>query len=292
MNKRKYITFTYVYGEKFWMLMCQILLKSLLCPDFVSFIRQGRCEIYIFTSDADIPETARPLIEQYNKIFNFKVLSAKNQTEALLLAIKHCSENNTSLIMLPPDTYFASGSITRLVDLNDLTQAEHCYAAPHIRVDSEKFINGLSYFNGVLDSASLVELGLKTLHSSWDKCILDETSTPEKSYLTGAMLLNVGKKYYIQHRLPTYWLVNFRKSDFDHFFRGDFYHWDCYWPNKIMAENRHKAVGSSSVFCAVELTSEDTHEPLAFSDQEERYDDYVHRSHSTDISGMFIYELK
>lgn len=265
---RKYVAYSYVYGEKYWVLFCTKLLRSILTESFLDFARNGRMTFLCFSSDDGVPDVVSPLLKQVASLIDIRFIKVSDQRESFLQAIRYCLDNGCAMIMLPPDTFIGGESLFNVMELNDVVGGDLCYAAPHIRVNLDGFSSAIGAVQGVIGNKLLARLALDNLHQSWAGGVNSIEVKPKNSFYSGVQLIKVGSNVYIQHRLPTYWLVNFVESDYDYFSHADLRHWDWLWPNKTFQEGRHRVIGTSSKFFAVELTESEDSVPRAQTSEE------------------------
>jgi hypothetical protein len=182
---------------------------------------------------------------------------------ALITEIEECLKTNSRMVMAPPDVFFGDGSIANLLALASVRPDAMCFSATHVRVDHEKFIEALPL--GTIDNPKLVSLALNTMHRSWSQS--DVALDKRNTYYSGTSIqaLPTLGYYAVTHVLPTCHLAQFTQDDLDAFRKYRSGAWDHQWPALLIAKNRHRVIGSSDIFFAVELTKANENIPKLHS---------------------------
>lgn len=254
----KFRFFCFVYGDWHVSLLERILVRSLsqsrnrkaIPPESVISLYSDQQSMAAASTALDalaIVEEHIVAIDSDSELLQQRLFSQEIQT---------CFEQGATLIVLCPDNFWGDGSLANLLLIAG--EQDACIAAPHVRVDQDKFLGAMG--EGELDNPSLVALAMRTLHPSWIEA--DASQDESNSYFTGISMRAIGNGLYaVSHRLPTVWLARFTKEDVEFFHRnlGIRGLWDHHWPAQLVASKRQRVIGSSDAVFIAELTPSTTH---------------------------------
>ena len=191
---------------------------------------------------------------------------------ALPIAIEKCLAVKEPMLLATADYVFADGSIDSLKEFG--TYPGVCVSAAHVRVHP----NILTTLPDNCTSQQLVDLAWYDghLHSSWANSNCKKGRN--NSYAGGVSWRALGSLIFVQHRLPTAFMVNFITSDLDYFKREPFNSWDWNWPETWTERMRY--LGSSDAAFIVEITLPTLNNPaIRDTNQEEPDWFHIHKSH-------------
>ncbi len=279
-NKKKVVFFIMVWGEQISNLETN-LLRSLMQKDNIPKLLLNEYEInfhiHLIQNESYI---IKNIIQnqKLNSSINIKYFyydkSNLIKNNAILSSINYCLEHNSSLFMALPDFFFGNGSVYNVISIGNLTNK--CISAIHFRVNQNDI--KLSE-QSCISNSELVKLSLRFPHQNLSNSL--STSEKNSSFYTGVLINQItSNTYVVNHRLPTLFFVNFKKSDYKFFSISEFNSWDHSWPTKLFFENRLQHIGSSEIFFMAELT--DPHSHLCDINNESQkfnyqYDKYFHK---------------
>lgn len=196
----------------------------------------------------------------------------------MIQAAYACLEDQSKMLLAPPDTIFAEGSIENILMIG--AQPGVCVAVPHLRVLPEI----LDVIDKPTSSEELVTKSFGNLHNSW---VYSEFGHVDNlSLASGILWRDIGNGLYsVQHRLPTVYLASFIPQDFITFQRNhQFTVWDYKWPaERLIRQERQRTVGSSDLAFIAEVTEPEKNVPESIPEEvrlklapDHFYDDDVH----------------
>jgi hypothetical protein len=226
----------------------------------------------VFTQREDL-DAVKSIIEKFLQTsghkdqieFNVEILNdrsyfIRDPMESLIEAIEFCLNNEMQFIVALPDFFFGNHSIHNLVAA--CSDSSSCIAAPHVRVDSDLFVEKLSVKNLEYENKTLAGLAHVIAHQNFANA--NSQAEMGTQYYSGMSYKEIDPKtFLIKHRLPNVFLANFTRSDLEYFKKHSFNNWDHAWPSKLMREGRYSLLGSTEFFLMVELTgAEEKHLPM------------------------------
>lgn len=252
-----------VWGERHLDWFSRACVASLARPDNITAIHR-EVEVWDIVTRAEDAEAARNIARHLGvKTVLHVEPRLINHGEILQLeimqAMRRCLAGNQSLLMAPPDTIFADGTISSIFAIG---RPEYvCVLVPHARVLPSILLEP----DAAMSCGSLVEAAWRNLHRTWVEA--DATLEFTNTYAGGVSWRTVGEGLYaVQHRLPTVYLAKFSPSDLEWWEAWQAKDnrvgaWDHFWPSKLVAEERQRVVGSSDGGFLVEVTDEFTNIP-------------------------------
>ena len=249
--------FSVVYGERYCDLFKRVTLRSINQQPLNGAAVDDDGIWSIYTDAASAPRIVE-IMHHHKHVVHIvdtkKIAIYDIAQQALVMEIEECFKTNSQMIMAPPDVFFGDGSIANLLALASVRPKNMCFSAPHVRVDYDKFLAALPL--GTIDNPRLVQLALANLHRSWSQS--DVALDKRNTYYSGTSIqaLPTLGFYAVTHVLPTCHLAQFTQDDLDAFKKYRTGAWDHEWPALLVAKNRHRLIGSSDIFFAVELTKE------------------------------------
>jgi hypothetical protein len=176
---------------------------------------------------------------------------------ALTWQINECLKYKSKLLLAPPDTIFADGSLTGMIKAG--REKETCVVLPHPRVLPGIFTEDLSLS---VSQPEFVDLAWKHLHRSWADAEVDHKM--RNSFSGGVSWQRLSPTLIeVQHRLPTPYLLNFTIEDLQYFETcPGFGHFDHQWANDVLIpRGRQRFIGSSDGAFVVEVTDKEKNVP-------------------------------
>jgi len=282
--------FCLVYGERYLDMLERVAVRSLLQSDNRRALHhQANTQVALYTDVASADRAVALLSRLAHVELNImpRVDNAGEMLRRAMTAeIAACLMRDATMITLGPDWFWGDGSLHHLQTL--VRGADACIAAPHPRVDHDRFLAALP--DGDIDNRQLVGLALETLHCTWRDARVPADMA--NCWKTGIAIQSLGRGLYaVHHLLPSIWLAHFRPSDLDFFAHHDKCGvWDHYWPAKLVEEGRQIVVADSDIVFLVELTHPDENRPqLRSVDQRDpfryRGDLAHHRANRAIVSG-------
>jgi hypothetical protein len=267
--------FSVVYGERYCDSFKRVTLRSVSQQPLngAAIADDGIWSIY--TSAESAPRIIE-ILYHHKHVINIVDVRRRGSYDvmqrALVAEMEECFKTNSRMVMAPPDMFFGDGSIANLLALASARPDATCFSAPHVRVDHDKFMAALPL--GTIDNPKLVQLALANLHCSWAQS--DVTLDKRNNYYSGTSIqaLPTLGYYAVTHVLPTCHLAQFTRDDLDAFKRYRSGAWDHQWPALLIGKNRHRVIGSSDIFFAVELTKSDENIPKLHAASEHPIDAY------------------
>lgn len=262
----KFQILSILWGEPYASWFARGCVKSLSFPKNKKAI-DDNCSVWnIFCDDSQaegIKEVARINFPRLNiKVRSTDELRAfvDQHQAAMCLQIKECLEAKERLLLAPPDTIFADGTIPNLLKLG--REKNSCVAVAHPRVLPELLSD-----IGVLEIKDPAEMIYRIwneghLHQSWADA---EVGHPrQNSFIGGVRWEELSTDLFsITHHLPTVYLADFTDEDFVYFKTATgFGHWDHMWPSDILIkQGRQRYVGSSDAAFICEITHKEKNIP-------------------------------
>ena len=187
---------------------------------------------------------------EFNTIPDIPDIAYKLQ-RCLILEAERCAAEGEALLTAQPDLVFGDGSIFAMLRLAEEAPGT-CVAVPHPRVLDQEFV--LDMGADPLDNAQLVRLAMKHLHSSWAHSNLGGSKV--NCWQSGSAWRALGDGLIgVSMRIPTIFLARPLPADVEFLKRGPSTGaWDHAWPEKLVAEQRQRVIGSSDAAFVVELT--------------------------------------
>lgn len=252
--------FTLVGGEQYQNWMRNGLAKSLSWPRNRNAIRHAEWHLYVTEESREpVLEIARPLGLE----IHLETMRQEWAGAFLAQAINHClrdsAEHGDTMIVCPPDTIFSEGTLETFISL--AIEPKLIISFPPVRV----LPSFMDEFSGEpADSASLVSLAWKHLHSTWRDANIKLPRT--NSFAGGVSWRKISDKLItVTHLLPTPFYIDPHPSDAEWFrqfgYPGAF---DHIWPAKLVEEGRQRYIGSSDAAFAVEITEHDKNIPVLY----------------------------
>lgn len=196
---------------------------------------------------------------------------------ALRRTMRRCARRNASMLMAPPDSYFANGSINNLVQAQAGRNVS--VAAVHLRVVDEEFLRALDAFEGDIEAPMLDSLALETAHDNVANGFIERDRNCASETGVALQVLEPNMVL-VTHRIPTIHLIAVEQSDVEYFEGRPFQAWDHQMTALHIAHGRFKYIGSSDAFFMVELTDAESHlvpaETSAWSDTYKWEEDLHH----------------
>lgn len=172
----------------------------------------------------------------------------------LMNAMARCIEGKQALMIAPPDSIFADGTIDGLLAVGapDLI----CVAVPHVRVTT----NIEREADYAASPAALVGASWRHLHRTWVEA--EATRKMTNTYAGGVSWRRIREGLYaVQHRLPTVYYAKLDITDLQWWQAWQAKDnrvgaWDHFWPSKLVAEERQRVIGCSDAGFIAEVTPE------------------------------------
>lgn len=176
--------------------------------------------------------------------------------------IAYSLQNNSRMIMAPPDTLFGDGTIPNMLKVGK--DPGSCVAIAHPRVLPSILddVETIGATRGAITNPQLVTMAFKHAHDSFKYAQLGHEKN--NSYIGGISwdVLDVST-WSVSHKLPTAYLADFIPSDYDFYWsQVSFGGWDHRWPaENLIRQSRQRYVGSSDACFVVEITDHDKNVP-------------------------------
>lgn len=263
---------TMVWHSPYIDMAARILLPSILQPGNLPAIPNKLAHLFV-TDEASKNEIedrlVGPLQRALGKRYSHEYFLTSGRDmggEGMRDCIGKCVADGAQMMLLPPDMFFANGSLGNLVRY--VGERDFCVAGLHVRVDKEKFL--LAYERllapRTISAPELVDLSFACAHPCLSQAFCDPglkhdgSQQPDFSncYVGGIYLqrLAPGLTSCI-HRLPTTYLCTLVSHDADLFKKLNKCSWGRYdwrWPENLINEGRFKFLAASDLFFGVELT--------------------------------------
>lgn len=182
--------------------------------------------------------------------------------------IVFCLQNNSKLLLAPPDTIFGDGTVDNLLTLG--SEPETCVAVAHPRV-LPSILEPIEYdgsTDGAISNQKLVSLSMKHAHDSWKFAEIGHKHN--NSYMGGIAWKRLSESLIsVTHRLPTPYFMGFNRSDWDYWCGTvSFGALDHSWPgDRLIRQERLRVVGSSDACFIAEVTDHDKNVPPVLTDE-------------------------
>lgn len=181
--------------------------------------------------------------------------------KAFLQTVKICLDEGEQLLTLPPDTIMGDGTIANMRLAGQF--GDTCVAVPHLRVDAS-ILGSIS--DSALNNAELVTVAMKHQHKAFSESEIGREMSG--SFVGGITWQRLGSKLWsVQHALPTVYLANLKRSDYDFFqaphdgLAPTYGCFDHAWPSMLVQEQRQRTIGSSDACFIAELTRAELNVP-------------------------------
>lgn len=263
---RKIRLMTMVWGERHIDWFKRACVASLCWPSNFEALRGNVAAWDIYTQKKDfaaVRKIASALDCKINLI-DLGTIGAVSWTlqDCVVREFKFCLQHDQAMMIAPPDTIFADGTIGTLMQLGQRRGV--VIAVPHVRCTP----SFLEVVDGQLDNARMVNIAWNNLHQTWTHA---ELGHPENNSWWGGVSwerIKSSDLIMVQHRLPTAYYVNVLQSDLDWYLdQSQVGVYDHLWPAKLVDEERQRVVASSDAAFIVELTMpDDNHPPPTTSD--------------------------
>lgn len=170
--------------------------------------------------------------------------------KVLIEAMQRCLERKIGLLLAPPDTIFGECTIRTLCTLGQIPGL--CISVAHPRVTPS--ILDIPWRDDT--NAHLVAAAFRHPHRTWVEA--DARRLKTNTFAGGVSWKPIGNRMYaVTHMLPTVYYAQFHETDLAWWGAQTKVNvWDHAWPSKLVAEARHRLVGSSDAAMIVELTQE------------------------------------
>ncbi len=258
--------FTVAYGQQHLMWMRTALVRSLSWPQNKAALQHAKWTIFgDLENTQEVFEMATQVLPFHQIELRTKIMD-KGQVDLLacmMWMMRMCALDKAQMLMAPPDTIFADGTINTLLEYGE--QQDTCVAVPHPRV-LPSIIHDLTF--EPISNAKLVTLALdKHVHSTWSTA--NQDLAVNGTHVGGVSWQKVGDHVWaLQHRLPTVYLANFTEGDRKFFskpWKGippQFGMWDHEWPGVELlgpeppevSNQRMRMIGCSDAAFIMELT--------------------------------------
>ena len=220
-------------------------------------------EYLIWTKEADIPRIKR-VIGKHNRegisftinTFDKEEDNRKRNTKALHEIIDKGIEHDCQVFFLNPDYFYGNNSLRNLISYK--FKNKMCLASLHVRVNTDDFTTMINNTEGEVSNAKLVDISMGCLHKSWGESFTSRDIN--NSNISGSATQQIDHNLWaVTFRIPTVFLAKFEHCDKEALERFDM--WDHEWPATLIEQDRHKFIGSSDMFYAVELTKPENNIP-------------------------------
>jgi hypothetical protein len=269
--------FTPVWGMEYLEYMRRGLIKSLRQPLNAKAVKKTKWVIAYRqpVEKMKIDQMTQDICEDVHLV-NLDIFQGIKY--AMAMAHSHCVQ----LFLAMPDTVLSEGSIPNLRELGK--QHDVCVAVPHVRV----LPSFLDVRDLPLHPAEMVSHAWDNLHDSWTGSTGEEGMS--RSRVGGIYWKKITPQLItVQHRLPTVFLANIKKSDIDFFnTRHHFGIWDHDWVQELMTQERVRIVGSSDVAFMAEVTKEGSNVPPEMKVNPDEPDAFFCRFYHNIINRMFV----
>lgn len=246
-----------IWGETHKELFKKAALKSLSWPKNAKALQGAKWNIF---ADDEHHEELKALMPHGIQVDFRSTSSLRDYIDqvqsASIWQMNECLKHNEKLLLAPPDTIFADGSIENLLLLGE--DPDTCVVVPHPRV-LPKMLDDLE---APKSPAQLTSLSFKHLHKSWENAELNHPL--QNSYIGGVEWRKLTDSLYaVTHRLPTVYLAHFTEEDLQYFKSAiSFGNFDHRWPGDILIpRGRQRYCGSSESCFIVEVTEQGKNVP-------------------------------
>ncbi len=281
--------------ELFEKVCLRSLFQSHNLPEVLS---QGRkVEMFIMTPERDRDDALARLAKvSQDYPIDCSWFEGCRLVDGLIACMSKCIEDNSLLMLTPPDTFFADGSISNLLAYH-ADRKDMCVSGFHVRVNDKEFLQWLEWKRDLSDvwynlsSDKLVDAAFDFAHPSFKHALIDESINNARHGGVYVQKIRDGL-WSIVHRLPTVYLASVNDEDLKRFSeRRKFDEWDWSWPAKLMLKKRYKCCASSDLFFAVELTPVDKNVPLLVKN-DKLIDDFSLRDYHFDFQKFVVGTLR
>ena len=297
LKSDKIIFGTVVWGD-FIKLYTKFTLPSLLASHNIPLLISSGYKIKLLIStnrDINFEKNIRILISKHININKVEIEFHHNENmkssllNQYLNKIYEQSVNENAIIWSAhPDHCYSNGSVSNLISMIDSDDC--CIAAPHFRVDEDKFIKVFNLNNSeAYNNHEFINVSINCFHKSLLKSF--DNQKLNNSWLTGISIKKIHKnKMFVNHIVPTVFVAKINKSDLKFFKKRTYNSFDMSWPSKLLIEKRLRFVSSSDIFFAIELTENNLNEDYKFTYKFNPRNDLKRNMHSN-ILGSFTYVI-
>ncbi len=278
----------------------KVLLRSLFQPNNLpKILASGReIEMMLMTPERD-RDQAISLLEKaaQQHPIDCSWVNGVQLADGVVAAMCSCLVDNALLMLTPPDTFFADGSLSNLVTFHG-DRDGMCVSGFHVRVLEQEFLDWVNLVWSKcspdsldISSDNLVDIAFRYAHPSFKLANID--SPINNSRHGGIYIQKVSEGLWtITHRLPTVYLASVTVKDKDRFAeRRQFNEWDWAWPARLQLDKRYKCLTSSDLFFAVELTHADRNIPKD-SNNDQLVDEFTLRDYHYDNNRFMVGSLR
>ena len=300
-NNKKYkkiIFGTVIFGKKFENSFINYTLQSLIQnKNIPSLLKQGFKIKFIISLEYN-ENLEKKICDKINLVLlnkNYQIEFHHNENmkssllNQYLNKIYEQSVNENAIIWSAhPDHCYSNGSVSNLISMIDSDDC--CIAAPHFRVDEDKFIKVFNLNNSeAYNNHEFINVSINCFHKSLLKSF--DNQKLNNSWLTGISIKKIHKnKMFVNHIVPTVFVAKINKSDLKFFKKRTYNSFDMSWPSKLLIEKRLRFVSSSDIFFAIELTENNLNEDYKFTYKFNPRNDLKRNMHSN-ILGSFTYVI-
>lgn len=262
----KFQILTIFWGEPYFSWFLRGCLRSLSFPKNKQAIMENCSAWNVFCDDAQNEQVREVMRINFPKL-NIKVRSTDElrafvdqHQAAMCIQIDECLKAKERLLLAPPDTVFADGTIPNLLKLG--RERNSCVAVAHPRVLPD-ILGDISILE-IQDPAPLIYRIWNEgyLHQSWADAEIGHPR--QNSFIGGVRWEELEPNLFsITHHLPTVYLADFTDEDLMYFKTcTGFGHWDHMWPSDILIKQaRQRYVGSSDGAFICEITHKEKNIP-------------------------------
>lgn len=289
------------WGAKHLNLLENGLIKSFLWPKNFEVIRHASWTVLAHVSERQKVYDLVSKVVDVNRIdiieshMPVEQLTAKRGVEmntALIHVINDCLGDDAQMLMATPDFIFGDGTIPNLVQA--AKQRETCVGMPHPRV-LPQILDHITH--EPLTNNELFDLATHYPHKAW---VSSERGTdPSGSHVGGICWRRRGRRVFMgAHRMPSPYLVNFRKDDLDFFSRNDdekraaFGAWDHGWACALIEQGRQRTILGSDIAFMAEVTSPEDNWPTMMRPNHNEPDSFWHEDLNHQMNRQFIFGMR
>lgn len=171
-------------------------------------------------------------------------------------------QNQSKMLLAPPDTIFGDGTIPNMLEIGRGVGANVAVAHPRVLPSIIEEIETIAATRGSVKNANLVTLAERHAHDSWK--FAEDGHEKNNSFVGGIYKKTLAPGLtLVTHRLPTVYLADFTPPDFDFFWgQVSWGGWDHRWPaENLIRQERMRYVGSSDACFVCEVTEWDKNVP-------------------------------
>ncbi len=278
-----------LWGDKHLELWRETCLRSLAMPENAQALVKAGAHWNIYTEEKyfdyfkDKIHEAIPNFPSVEFISTNKLRDRIDNTQsAMIKQIEKCLQVEEKMLLCPPDTIFADGSVDGLLQAG--RDKDSVVVVPHPRVLPS--IRGRRFGT----CAEMVDLAFLHLHRSWSEA---EVGHPrQNSYIGGVSWSRVSDSVYaVTHLLPTPYLCSFTREDLQYFqSQIGFGAYDHTWSGDILIPRmRQRYVGSSDLAFLCEITEPEKNVPpiVRGGDPDKFWKDHTHNRNNRQILSVF-----